>query len=70
MARASLADMYLTAPMWLEDPTGGHPKELFITGSLNISPIEFALSLGDEVMAIRMKELRASNPAENRIVRL
>jgi hypothetical protein len=64
VARATLADMYLTAPMWLEDPTGGHPKELFITGSLNISPIELALSLGDEVMAIRMRELRASNPAE------
>ncbi len=64
VARATLADMYLTAPMWLEDPTGGHPKELFITGALNISPIELALSLGDEVMAIRMKELRASNPAE------
>ena len=64
VARAALADMYLTAPMWLEDPTGAHPKELFITGALNISPIELALSLGDEVMAIRMKELRASNPAE------
>jgi hypothetical protein len=64
VARATLADMYLTAPMWLEDPTGRHPKELFITGALNISPIELALSLGDEVMAIRMKELRASNPAE------
>jgi hypothetical protein len=64
VARATLADMYLTAPMWLEDPTGAHPKELFITGALNISPIELALSLGDEVMAIRMKELRASNPAE------
>jgi hypothetical protein len=64
VARATLADMYLTAPMWLEDPTGRHPKELFITGSLNISPIELALSLGDEVMAIRMKELPASNPAE------
>ena len=63
-ARATLADMYLTEPMWLEDPTGGHPKELFITGALNISPIELALSLGDEVMAIRMKELRASNPVE------
>ncbi len=64
VARATLADMYLTAPMWLEDPAGRHPKELFITGSLNISPIELALSLGDEVMAIRMKGLRASNPAE------
>ncbi len=64
VARATLADMYLTAPMWLEDPAGGHPKELFITGAMNISPIELALSLGDEVMAIRMKELRASNPAE------
>ena len=64
VARATLADMYLTAPMWLEDPTGRHPRELFITGALNISPIELALSLGDEVMAIRMKELRASNPAE------
>ena len=64
VARAALADMYLTEPMWLEDPTGGHPKELFMTGALNISPIELALSLGDEVMAIRMKELRASNPAE------
>ena len=64
VARATLADMYLTAPMWLEDPTGRHPRELFITGALNISPIELALSLGDEVMAIRMKELRSSNPAE------
>ena len=64
VARATLADMYLTSPMWLEDPTGGHPRELFFTGALNISPIELALSLGDEVMAIRMKELRASNPAE------
>ena len=64
VARATLADMYLTAPMWLEDPAGGHPKELFITGAMNISPIELALSLGDEVMAIRMRELRASNPAE------
>jgi len=64
VARAALADMYLTEPMWLEDPTGGHPKELFITGALNISPIELALALGDQVMAIRMKELRASNPAE------
>ena len=64
VARAALADMYLTAPMWLEDPTARHPRELFITGALNISPIELALSLGDEVMAIRMKELRASNPAE------
>jgi len=64
VARAALADMYLTTPMWLEDPTGAHPKEMFITGAMNISPIELALSLGDEVMAIRMKELRASNPAE------
>jgi hypothetical protein len=64
VARATLADMYLTAPMWLEDPAGKHPKELFITGALNISPIELGLSLGDEVMAIRMKELRASNPSE------
>ena len=64
VARAALADMYLTTPMWLEDPTGGHPKELFITGALNISPIELALSLGDEVMAIRMKELKASISAE------
>ena len=64
VARATLADMYLTAPMWLEDPTGRHPKELFFTGAMNISPIELALSLGDEVMAIRMKELRASHPAE------
>lgn len=64
VARATLADMYLTAPMWLEDPTGGYPKELFFAGAMNISPIELALSLGDEVMAIRMKELRASNPAE------
>jgi hypothetical protein len=64
VARATLADMYLTAPMWLEDPTGRHPKELFITGSLNLSPIELALSLGDEVMAIRMRGLRTSNPAE------
>jgi hypothetical protein len=64
VARATLADMYLTAPMWLEDPAGRYPKELFITGSLNISPIELALSLGDEVMAIRMKGLRTSNPAE------
>jgi hypothetical protein len=64
VARAALADMYLTEPMWLEDPTGDHPKELFITGALNISPIELALSLGDEVMAIRMKKLRASNPVE------
>ena len=64
VARATLADMYLTAPMWLEDPTGVYPKEPFITGALNISPIELALLLGDEVMAIRMKELRASNPAE------
>ena len=64
VARAALADMYLTEPMWLEDPTGKHPKELFITGALDISPIELALSLGDEVMAIRMKELRASDPAE------
>jgi hypothetical protein len=64
VARAALADMYLTEPKWLEDPTGRHPKELFITGALNISPIELALLLGDEVMAIRMKELRASNPAE------
>jgi len=64
VARATLADMYLTAPMWLEDPTGRHPKELFITGSLNLSPIELALSLGDEVMAIRVRDLRASNPAE------
>jgi hypothetical protein len=63
-ARAALADMYLTAPMWLEDPTGRHPKELFFTGALNISPVELALLLGDEVMAIRMKELRESNPAE------
>jgi hypothetical protein len=64
VARAAVAEMYLTAPMWLEDPTGAHPKELFFTGALNISPIELALLLGDEVMAIRMKELRASNPAE------
>jgi hypothetical protein len=64
VARATLADMYLTAPMCLENPTGGHPKELFFTGAINISPIELALSLGDEVMAIRMRELRASNPAE------
>ena len=64
VARATLADMYLTAPMWLEDPTGRHPRELFITGSLNLSPIELALSLSDEVMAIRMGVLRASNPAE------
>ena len=64
VARAALADMYLTEPMWLEDPTGERPKELFITGALDISPIELALSLGDEVMAIRMKELRASDPAE------
>jgi hypothetical protein len=64
VARATLADMYLTAPMWLEDPAGRYPKELFITGSLNISPVELALSLGDEVMAIRMKGLKASNPAE------
>ena len=64
VARAALADMYLTEPMWLAGPTGGQPKELFITGALNISPIELALSLGDEVMAIRMKELRASNPVE------
>jgi hypothetical protein len=64
VARATLADMYLTAPMWLEDPTGAHPKELFFTGAMNISPIELALSLGDEVMAIRMKELRAAHPAE------
>ena len=59
VARATLADMYLTSPMWLEDPAGVHPKELFFTGAMNISPIESALSLGDEVMAIRMKELRA-----------
>jgi hypothetical protein len=64
VARAALADMYLTEPMWLQHPTGDHPKELFLTGALNISPIELALSLGDEVMAIRMKELRASVPAE------
>ncbi len=64
VARATLADMYLTAPMWLEDPTGRHPKELFITGSLNLSPVELALSLGDEVMAIRVGDLRTSNPAE------
>jgi hypothetical protein len=64
VARATLADMYLTAPMWLEDPSGKHPKELFITGAINISPLELAVSLGDEVMAIRMKELRESNPAE------
>ena len=64
VARAALADMYLTEPMWLEDPTGRRPKELFFTGALNISPIELALSLGDEVMAIRMKELRVSNPVE------
>lgn len=64
VARATLADMYLTEPMWLEDPTGRHPKELFITGSLNLSPVELALSLGDEVMAIRVRELRATNPAE------
>lgn len=64
VARATLADMYLTAPMWLEDPTGRHPKELFITGSLNLSPIELALSIGDEVMAIRLRNLQASNPAE------
>lgn len=64
VARATLADMYLTAPMWLEDPTGRHPKELFITGSLNLSPVELALSLGDEVVAIRVRDLRTSNPAE------
>lgn len=64
VARATLADMYLTSPMWLEDPTGRHPRELFITGSLNISPIELALSLGDEVMALRLKGLDTSNPAE------
>ncbi len=64
VARATLADMYLTAPVWLEDPKGRYPKELFITGSLNLSPVELALSLGDEVMAIRMRGLRASNPAE------
>ena len=64
VARAALADMYLTEPMWLKKPTGGQSEELFITGALNVSPIELALSLGDEVMAIRMKELRASNPAE------
>ena len=44
VARATLADMYLTAPMWLEDPTGNHPKELFINGSLNLSPIELGSS--------------------------
>jgi hypothetical protein len=64
VARATLADMYLTAPMWLVDPTGVHLKELFITGALNISPIELALSLGDEVMATRMQDLRVSNSAE------
>ncbi len=64
VARATLADMYLTAPMWLEDPTGRHPKELFITGSLDLSPVELALSLGDEVMAIRMRDLNASIPSE------
>jgi hypothetical protein len=64
VARAALADMYLTAPMWLQDPTGRHPTELFITGALNISPIELALLLGDEVMAIRMRELRTSNTVD------
>ena len=45
-------------------PHGPSSQRTFYHRALNISPIELALSLGDEVMAIRMKELRASNPAE------
>lgn len=60
-AGASLREPYLTPLGWVLNPET-REKEPYLAGSLNGSPIELALALGDNVMAIRTRKFTRKGP--------